>query len=88
MKDKPISDNLNPFPFDKFDNCTYTSTYLTNEGKQIRISITALFELMDSIPKPLQIFTMPIQLKEAPIIPDNTIFISSDIAKLLEDALK
>lgn len=65
-------------------NCTYS----TSSGAQVKIPINALFEFMDNIPKSPRILTMDIQIKEASILPDNTIIISSDIAKAIEEALK
>lgn len=73
---------------DNFDKQSCNCTYTTNGEEQAKISIAALFELMKNIPKSPRILTMDIQLKEASILPDNTIVISSDIANALEQALK
>jgi len=73
-----------PENFDKLCNCAYT----TNSGEPIKVSIAALVKLMKDIPKTPRILTMPIQLKEATVLRDNTILISSDIAEALEEAIK
>lgn len=73
---------------DTFSMLPTNCTYATSSGIQAKISINALFKIMEDIPKSPRILTMDLQLKEASILPDNTIIISSDIARAIEEALK
>jgi len=76
--------NPSPVPFVDDCNCTYT----TSGDKDIKMSIPALLELMNSIPAKPKILTVGIKVKLHTWLPDNTIFISKDIADALEQALK
>ena len=70
-------------PFTGSCNCTYT----TSSGSDIKTSIPALMELMESIPTPPTIMTMSIEFRKAAMLPPNTILLSSDIADALEEAI-
>ena len=72
------------FPFMGNYNCTYT----TSSGNKVKMSIDALMKIMEDIPEKPRILTMPIQILKHKILPPNTIFISSDIAEALEQALE
>ena len=65
-------------------NCTYTAT----SGKNIKVSIAALVEVMKNIPAKPQIFTMGIKFVVNGYLPKNTIFLSKDVADALEQALQ
>ena len=74
-----------PDNFDSMCNCSYTSA---TTGIQAKVDIAALIKLMEKIPEIPQIFTMDIKLIKNSILPKNTIFISSDIAEALDEALE
>lgn len=65
-------------------NCAYTTT----GGQNIQVSLAALIKLMSDIPELPRVFMMDIKLVSHSILPKNTIFISSDIAGAIEEALE
>ena len=70
--------------YGKLCNCAYT----TSTGTPIKLSVAALLKVIGNLPKIPRILVMDLQLKEASILPDNTIIISTDIAEALEDAFR
>ncbi len=65
-------------------NCSYTAS----NGRKCRLSLEALFGIMEQIPERPKILTIPINVVSHDLLPKNTIFISNDIAAELEIALK
>lgn len=52
------------------------------------MSLAALTKLMSDIPEEPRIFKMDIKLVSSSRLPKNTIYISSDIAEAIEEALE
>lgn len=76
-----------PFPpgISNYGSCNMAFT--SSNGTQAKLDLSTLLKVMGSIPKRPRIFTMDIKLLEHSLLDGNTILISSDIAKALEEAM-
>lgn len=66
---------------------TYNISFTSSRGTQVSLSLDTLIKVMEDMPKPPRILTMDIKLLEHPLLDGNTILISSEIAKALEEAM-
>jgi len=81
MKEKPSMLDT----FGNIKNCTYTGP----SGANAKLSIETLVKIIRSIPKPPKAYSMDFKiLKMGCSIPENTIIVSHDIAKIIEEAFK
>ncbi|MHC4133343.1 MAG: hypothetical protein ACYSR3_15375 [Planctomycetota bacterium] len=65
-------------------NCAYTTT----SGSNVNVSLAALAKLMSDIPELPRIYKMDLKLVDNHYLPPNTILISSDIAKAIEEVIE
>ena len=68
------------------DNCN--CAYTTGNDKRVAISVTALLKIINELPEPPKLFTIPIEIVKSPLLPENYIILSSSVAEALEQALK
>jgi len=73
-----------PNNFDKLCNGTYT----TKTGETTHIDIAALMKVVSEIPKMPKIFTMKIDIRRQPYLPENFILLSDSVADALEEAMR